>query len=64
MASKKTNNTIEENFEDSIRNYGDKIEHIDSFVEAVRRFPGMYVGSKGNVGWKAGIREMCQNAVG
>lgn len=63
MASKKTNNTIEENFEDSIRNYGDKIEHIDSFVEAVRRFPGMYIGSKGNVGWKACIREIFQNAV-
>lgn len=28
------------NFEESIRNYGDKIEHIDTFVEAVRRFPG------------------------
>jgi len=27
-------------FEESIRNYGDKIEHIDNFVEAVRRFPG------------------------
>ena len=28
------------NFEESIRNYGNKIEHIDTFVEAVRRFPG------------------------
>lgn len=28
------------NFEESIRSYGDKIEHIDTFVEAVRRFPG------------------------
>ena len=35
---KKDNNTID--FEDSIRNYGSKIEHIESFVEAVRRFPG------------------------
>ena len=64
MAStKKTTNASLENFEDSIRNYGDKIEHIDSFVEAVRRFPGMYIGSKGNVGWKACIREIFQNAV-
>ena len=32
---------IEENsFEESIRSYGSKIEHIESFVEAVRRFPG------------------------
>lgn len=50
-------------FEESIKNYGNKIEHIDSFVEAVRRFPGMYIGSKGNVGWKACIREIFQNAV-
>lgn len=28
------------NFEESIKNYGNKIEHIDSFVEAIRRFPG------------------------
>lgn len=50
-------------FEESIKNYGDKIEHIETFVEAVRRFPGMYIGSKGNVGWKACIREIFQNAV-
>lgn len=50
-------------FEESIKSYGNKIEHIDSFVEAVRRFPGMYIGSKGNTGWKACIREIFQNAV-
>ena len=54
---------IQNNFEESIRNYGDKIEHIDTFAEAVRRLPGMYIGSKGNVGWKACIREIFQNAV-
>ena len=55
---------IEENsFEESIRSYGSKIEHIESFVEAVRRFPGMYIGAKGRVGWKACIREIFQNAV-
>ena len=54
---------VQNSFEESIRNYGDKIEHIDTFVEAVRRFPGMYIGSKGNVGWKACIREIFQNAV-
>lgn len=31
---------VQNSFEESIRNYGDKIEHIDTFVEAVRRFPG------------------------
>lgn len=51
------------NYEESIKNYGKKIEHIDSFVEAVRRFPGMYIGAKGNTGWKACIREIFQNAV-
>ena len=30
------------NFEESIRNYGNKIEHIDTFVEAVRKLPGKY----------------------
>lgn len=61
MAKTKTN--IAENFEENIKNYGQKIEHIESFVDAVRRFPGMYIGAKGNVGWKACIREIFQNAV-
>lgn len=30
------------NFEESIKNYGNQIEHIETFVEAVRRFPGKY----------------------
>lgn len=33
-------NTQINDFEESIKHYGDEIEHIDSFVEAVRRFPG------------------------
>ena len=28
------------NFEESIKHYGEKIEHIATFTEAVRRFPG------------------------
>ena len=44
MASKKENTkpkemTISE-FEEEIKNYGSHIEHIETFVEAVRRFPG------------------------
>lgn len=58
----KTKNDIA-SFEESIKNYGNKIEHIESFVDAVRRFPGMYIGSKGNTGWKACIREIFQNAI-
>lgn len=54
---------INENYEESIKNYGNKIEHIDSFVEAIRRFPGMYIGSRGREGWRACIREIFQNAV-
>ena len=29
-----------EDYENEIRNYGESIEHIETFVEAVRRFPG------------------------
>ena len=29
-----------QDYEESIKNYGNKIEHIETFVEAVRRFPG------------------------
>lgn len=39
MAKNKAAETLND-FEESIKNYGSKIEHIDSFVEAVRRFPG------------------------
>ena len=52
-----------EGYEESIKNYGNKIEHIESFVEAVRKFPGMYIGSKNQAGAKACIREIFQNAV-
>jgi len=62
MATKKVDNSTID-FEESIKNYGNKIEHIDSFVEAVRRFPGMYIGAVGDTGWKACIREIFQNAV-
>lgn len=63
MTKPPKNVKIDENYEENIRKYGDKIEHIETFVEAVRRFPGMYIGAKGNVGWKACIREIFQNAV-
>lgn len=59
----KQKETTSNAFEDSIKNYGKKIEHIESFTEAVRKFPGMYIGSRGNAGWKACIREIFQNSV-
>lgn len=48
-------------FEENIRNYGDEIETL-SFIEAVRKVPGMYIGAIGNIGWKSCIREIAQNA--
>ena len=39
MAKSESSNGLNK-FEESIKNYGNKIEHIESFVEAVRRFPG------------------------
>lgn len=61
MAKLPKNEAID--FEESIRNYGDKIEHIETFVAAVRKLPGMYIGALGKVGWKSCIREIFQNAV-
>lgn len=39
-------------FEESIKNYGNKIEHIETFVEAVRRFPGKYTARHTRNGMK------------
>ena len=48
---------------ENIKNYGKTIESIDTFVQAVRQVPGMYIGSKGNKGFLNMIREVFQNAV-
>lgn len=48
---------------ENIKNYGDKIETIESFVEAVRKIPGMYIGAKGNAGFINMIREIFQNSI-
>ena len=61
MAKLPKDNIID--FEESIRNYGSKIEHIETFVAAVRKLPGMYIGALGNTGWKSCIREIFQNAI-
>ena len=53
----------EPNFTSNIENYIDEFRSYDTFAEAVRHLPGMYIGATGNVGWKACIREIFQNAI-
>ena len=48
--------------EDNIKNYGDEIKTLESFVEAVRLRPGMYIGSIGDKGFLSMIREIFQNS--
>ena len=57
--SKNTKLTMEEN----IRNYSNEIVSLNSFVEAVRKVPGMYIGNKGNQGFLTMIKEIFQNAL-
>ena len=54
------NNDLKQ-FEESIKSYGDKIKKL-SYVESVRKLPGLYIGSTGNIGWKGCVREIWQNA--
>lgn len=46
---------------ENIKNYADKIETIESFVEVVRKMPGMYIGDKGFKGKLNMFREVFQN---
>ena len=52
-----------QDFTSNIENYIDEFRSYDTFAEAVRHLPGMYIGATGNVGWKACIREIFQNAI-
>lgn len=47
---------------DSIKNYGKEIQTLANFVMAVRKLPGMYIGSIGNKGFRNLIREIVQNS--
>lgn len=49
--------------EENIRNYNDEIKSLKSFVEAVRKLPGMYIGRIGNKGFMNLTREIFQNSV-
>lgn len=48
---------------DSIQNYGNEIKTLKDFVTAVRKRPGMYIGSIGNPGFLNMIREILQNSL-
>lgn len=54
---------MDQKMRDNIKNYSNEIITLESFVEAVRTVPGMYIGSKGNPGFKNMIREILQNAM-
>ena len=56
----KTNLTQEQI--ENIQNYGDEIETLKNFVEAVRKRPGMYIGHLGDEGYINMAREIFQNA--
>lgn len=55
--------SLKEDFKENIANYIDEFRSYKTFTEAVRHLPGMYIGATGNIGWKACIREIFQNAV-
>ena len=66
MAEKKvaTNNVINDAaYIDNIKNYANQITSIDSIIDAIRKLPGMYIGSIGTSGWMTCLREIFQNAV-
>lgn len=48
---------------DNIKNYGDEIKTLKDFITAVRKRPGMYIGSIGNKGFINLIREILQNGL-
>lgn len=50
-------------YEKSIREYGNSIQTMDSFRDAVRHNPGMHIGGTGNVGFVNMIREIFSNSI-
>ena len=57
-----SNNLTQEQLE-HIKNYASEIKTIESFITGVRTLPGFYIGATGNIGWKACVREIVQNAI-
>ena len=60
--AKNVNPNISKEMIDNIKNYGDQISTLKDFVTAVRKRPGMHIGSIGNPGFLNMIREILQNA--
>ena len=58
-----TNSQLTQEQLDHIKNYASEIKTIESFITGVRTLPGFYIGATGNIGWKACVREIIQNAV-
>ena len=58
-----TNSQLTQEQVDHIKNYASEIKTIESFITGVRTLPGFYIGATGNIGWKACVREIIQNAV-
>ena len=57
------NNTgLSQEMIDNIQHYGEEIQTLATFVEAVRQNPGYHLGSKGNKGLKNMAREIWQNS--
>lgn len=46
----------------NIQNYGNEIQTLKDFVEAVRKLPGMYIGPIGDRGFINMVREIFQNS--
>lgn len=56
-------NQLDQSMIDNIKNYGNEIEALKTFVEGVRKVPGMYIGHLGNGGFINMFREIYQNAI-
>ena len=54
---------LDQSMIDNIKNYGNEIEALKTFVEGVRKVPGMYIGHLGNAGFINMFREIYQNAI-
>ena len=62
--AKQNNNTVDlKQYEESIKGYADQIKKL-SYVESVRKLPGLFIGSTGNNGWKGCVREIWEKAMG
>ena len=54
---------LSKEMQESILNYANEIKTLATFVEAVRKRPGMYIGRIGNGGFLNMIREILQNSL-